>query len=192
MDAGFDVSATVSCVLLDGSGEAGVAELIAIASTLLTAVDVDTGSYELNLSNFLGTAMPLRRNASMINEQAELRKSGYEVVAPELTLSETLRVLEVARGMQQGRAQAEVALARTEIRAVMRKRLLEAAAITGDRMSEADVDAAIEQYFSTQHAYQDPPSSFGVFLAHAYIRRMSLAMMVGVVLVIVLMWRLMF
>jgi len=128
----------------------------------------------------------------MINEQAGLRKSGYETVAPELKLSETLRVLEVARGMQQERAQAEVALARTEVRAAMRKRLLEAAAVTGDRMTEADVDAAIEQYFSTQHAYQDPPSSFQMFLAHAYVRRMSLAMMVGVVLVILLMWQLMF
>jgi len=128
----------------------------------------------------------------MSPQQDALRRAANETVAPELTLSETLRVLEVARGMQQERAQAEVALARTEIRAVMRKRLLDAAAITGDRMSEADVDAAIEQYFSTQHAYQDPPSSFSVFLAHVYVRRSSLAMMLGAVLVFVLTWRLLF
>jgi len=59
VDAGTEASATVSCVVLDGSGEAGVAELITIAFTLLAAVDVGTGSFEVNLSNFPRTAMPL-------------------------------------------------------------------------------------------------------------------------------------
>ena len=92
---------------------------------------------------------------------------------------ETLRVLEVARGLRQEREVAEVALARDEIRTLMRKRLMEAAAITGDKITESDVDAAIEQYFATQHTYQDPPMSFSVLLANLWVRRFSLALIGG-------------
>ncbi|MFO1003698.1 MAG: DUF6384 family protein [Planctomycetaceae bacterium] len=99
--------------------------------------------------------------------------------ARDLTLVETLRVLEVARGLRQEREVAEVALARDEIRSLMRKRLLDAAVITGDKISESDVDAAIEQYFATQHTYQDPPMSFSVLLAHLWVRRSSLLLIIG-------------
>lgn len=119
-------------------------------------------------------------------------KSGLDTLTPELTLVETLRVLEVARGMRRERAEAEVALARGEIRELMRKRLLDAAAITGDRITEADVDAAIDQYFSTQYSYKDPPLSFTVFLAHLYIRRMQIAMIVGITSVIYIAWKFFF
>ena len=95
---------------------------------------------------------------------------------------ETLRVLEVARGLRQEREVAEVALARDEIRSLMRKRLMDAAVITGDKITESDVDAAIEQYFATQHTYQDPPMSFSVLLAHLWVRRFSLLFMVGLIL----------
>ena len=102
--------------------------------------------------------------------------------ARDLTLVETLRVLEVARGLRQEREVAEVALARDEIRSLMRKRLMDAAIITGDKITESDVDAAIEQYFATQHTYQDPPMSFSVLLAHLWVRRFSLLFMVGLIL----------
>lgn len=93
----------------------------------------------------------------------------------ELTLSETLRVLEVARGLRNERQEAAVALARAEVRQMMRQRLLDAAAITGDPITEADIDAAIDQYFATQHLYADPPFSFSVFLAHVWVRRFRVA-----------------
>ena len=95
---------------------------------------------------------------------------------------ETLRVLEVARGLRQEREMAEVALARDEVRTLMRKRLMDAAVITGDKITESDVDAAIEQYFATQHTYQDPPMSFGVLLAHVWIRRYSLSIIISLIL----------
>lgn len=115
--------------------------------------------------------------------------TGYGSVAPELTLSETLRVLEVARGMRQERAVAEVALARNEIRDIIRKRLMEAAAITGDSLTEADVDAAIDQYFSTQHAYSDPPLSVPVFFANLYVRRIKIVMISGSLLLVYVLWK---
>jgi hypothetical protein len=102
--------------------------------------------------------------------------------ATDLTLVETLRVLEVARGLRQEREVAEVALVRDEVRTLMRKRLMDAAVITGDKITESDVDAAIEQYFATQHTYQDPPMSFSVVLAHLWIRRFSIIPILGLIL----------
>ena len=100
----------------------------------------------------------------------------------DLSLVETLRVLEVARGLRQEREVAEVALARDEIRTLMRKRLMDAAVITGDKITEADVDAAIERYFATQHTYQDPPMSFSVFMAHLWVRRFSLSIIISLMI----------
>jgi len=104
--------------------------------------------------------------------------------ARDLTLVETLRVLEVARGLRQEREVAEVALVRDEVRTLMRKRLMEAAAITGDRITEADVDAAIEQYFATQHIYADPPFSLSVALAHVWVRRFSIVAIMSLILIV--------
>lgn len=103
--------------------------------------------------------------------------------ARDLTLVETLRVLEVARGLRQEREVAEVALARDEIRTLMRKRLMEAAVITGDKITESDIDVAIEQYFATLHTYQDPPMSFSVLLAHLWVRRFSLLIGIGLIFI---------
>ena len=97
--------------------------------------------------------------------------SDPQIAPPELSLNETLRVLEVARQIRQSRSEAQVALARTEIREMMRKRLLEAAAVTGDQVTEADIDSAIQQYFHRLYAYEDPPLNVSVFLAHLYVRR---------------------
>ncbi|MFN8710703.1 MAG: hypothetical protein ACK526_22490 [Planctomyces sp.] len=103
--------------------------------------------------------------------EASTNQDTRQKISQELTLSETLRVLEVARGFRNERQEAAVALARAEVRQMMRQRLLDAAAITGDPITEADIDAAIDQYFATQHLYSDPPFSFSVLLAHVWIRR---------------------
>ncbi len=103
--------------------------------------------------------------------EASTNQDMRQQISQELTLSETLRVLEVARGFRNERQEAAVALARAEVRQMMRQRLLDAAAITGDPITEADIDAAIDQYFATQHLYADPPFSISVFLAHVWIRR---------------------
>jgi hypothetical protein len=116
------------------------------------------------------------------SNSAIVSSASVSSVAKDLTLVETLRVLEVARGLRREREVAEVALARDEIRTLMRKRLMEAAVVTGDKITEADVDAAIEQYFATQHTYSDPPFSFPVLLAHLWVSRFSILVFAGLVL----------
>lgn len=107
--------------------------------------------------------------------------TGSDVPVTELTLVETLRVLEVAREMQKERSVAEQALASNDLRAALKMRLLEAAVVTGDKVTEPDVDAAIDQYFARLHTYEDPPMSFAVFLAHLYVRRFQILVIAGIV-----------
>ena len=111
---------------------------------------------------------------------------------PEMTLIETLRVLEVARGMQRDRSVAEQALARNELREGLKKRLLDAAAVTGDRVTEADIEAAIEQYFAQLYVYHDPPLSFRVLLAHAWVRRFRITLIAGLFFAGILVWQFLF
>lgn len=111
-----------------------------------------------------------------------------DALAPEMTLTDTLRVLELARGMKSERADAEAALVRDEVTEQIRQRLRDAARITGDTITEADIDSAIDQYFATQHAYRDPPFSFPVFLAHLYIRRAAIGIIIGLALAVGLAW----
>jgi hypothetical protein len=46
------------------------------------------------------------------------------------------------------------------------------------------VDAAIEQDFATQHTYQDPPLSFSVLMAHLWVRRFSVSIIISLILVV--------
>ncbi|GEM_PF-1416089 len=115
--------------------------------------------------------------------------TGADAPVTELTLVETLRVLEVAREMQKERSVAEQALARNQLREVLKIRLLNAAVVTGDKVTEADVDAAIAQYFARLHTYEDPPMSFAVFLAHLYVRRIQIAVTAGIVVACYALWR---
>ena len=125
-------------------------------------------------------------NMNQAQATAPERVDSTRIEAPDLSLSETLRVLEVAREFRQKRSEAEVAIARSEIRELMRRRLIEAAKVTGDQVSEADIDVAIEQYFHRMYAYQDPPMSFSVVLAHLYVQRTKIVMVVGAVATLVL------
>lgn len=118
-------------------------------------------------------------------QENQSEKDQQPVAPPELTLEETLRVLEMARGMSRKRSDAQVALARDDIKEMLRKRLMEAAAVTGDKVRETDVDAAIENYFQRLHAYEDPPFSMKVLFANLYVRRRQIALFCSAVAALV-------
>ncbi|QDV67385.1 hypothetical protein Poly24_10800 [Rosistilla carotiformis] len=95
--------------------------------------------------------------------------------AAALSLPEMLRVLEVARQMREDRQTAEVALRRDEVRTEIRRKLIESAKVTGEQVSDAEVDAAIEQYFDTMHVLKEPKFGLESMLAHAYVLRRRVA-----------------
>lgn len=92
-----------------------------------------------------------------------------------LSLHEMTRIMDVAATLRKERALVERQLNIHEIKAELRQRLLEAAKISGDPVTEAEVDAAVEQYYDRLHEFRDPPASFAKFLAHCWVLRKYLA-----------------
>jgi hypothetical protein len=92
----------------------------------------------------------------------------------DLTLQEMLRVMDVAREFRKDRETAEKALARDDFRAELRKKLMRTAELSGDRVTEAEVEAAIQTYLADRNRYADPPMSPSLFVAHLWVRRRGL------------------
>lgn len=103
--------------------------------------------------------------------RAQARQSQAELPGQELTLQETLRVMDVARELRNQRQLAEEMFRRDDIRKSLRDKLVRTARLSGDDVTEAEIDAAIEQYMDTLHVYQDPPAGLKRFLAHCWVWR---------------------
>lgn len=88
-----------------------------------------------------------------------------------LTLEETLRVMDVAREMRERRETAEEMFRRDDLRTQLREKLLRAARLSGDTVTEAEIDAAIGQYMETLHTYRDPQPGMNRFIAHCWVWR---------------------
>lgn len=109
------------------------------------------------------------------------------------SLTEMLSMLDVATTLRRAREQAEAQLDHEQTVAELRRRLLATAEATGERVTEAEVDAAIERYFSTRFEFAEPPRSFKKFLAWVWVRRV-LVITMGLLLAatLVLAWWLFF
>jgi hypothetical protein len=101
--------------------------------------------------------------------QAESRS--VRLPGEDLSLNEMLRVMDVAREMRRNRDVAEEMFRRDEVRAELRAKLMRSAEIAGDRVTAAEVDAAIDQYLTNLHTFSDPPPSFTRMLAHTWVWR---------------------
>ncbi len=101
---------------------------------------------------------------------------------PQISLDEMLRVMDVATELRKQRETVEKEFAVDETRQMLRERLLAATSITGERVSEVEVDTAISQYFDTLYTFREPPRSLNVTLAHLYVRRGQLSVTLVLVL----------
>lgn len=88
-----------------------------------------------------------------------------------LSLQETLRVMDVAREMRDQRETAEEMFRRDDLRAQLRDKLVRTAHMSGDNVTEAEIELAIEQFFDSVHSYQDPQPGMNSFLAHCWVWR---------------------
>lgn len=93
--------------------------------------------------------------------------------------------MDVASTIRRERDRAEAVLDADATRALIRKKLKETAATTGEPVTEAEIDAAIDVYFGSLHAYSDPPRGWRSALAHLYVRRVRITVVVGLVLAFV-------
>ncbi len=99
----------------------------------------------------------------------------------DLTIEETLRVMDVAREIRDQRQTAEEMFQRDGVRQQLREKLIRQAEMLGEKVGEAEIDAAIDQYLSTLHTYQDPPAGLQSLLAHCWVWRTRILMGLGAV-----------
>ncbi|MFT7641387.1 MAG: hypothetical protein ACI9G1_003135 [Pirellulaceae bacterium] len=91
-------------------------------------------------------------------------------VDEQLSLTDVMRIMDVATTLRREREVAQKELDLPQAKANLRERLLETARLTGENVTEAEVDAAIALYFDNVHSYSDPAWGLQVMLAHLYIR----------------------
>jgi hypothetical protein len=106
----------------------------------------------------------------------------------DLPLAEMLRIMDVARTLRQEREIAEEQFNREEARQLLRQRLKASTEITGSQVTDAEIEAAIEAYFNNLHTYHDPPWGVEVFLAHVYVRRVQVLIVLIIVAVLAAGW----
>lgn len=122
-----------------------------------------------------------RREVPMAQQQQQaqpappLGASATTVEGEQLSLAEMSRIMDVATTLRKERALVEHQLNIDEVKAELRRRLLEAAEITGDSITAAEVDAAVDQYYDRLHTFEEPPLSVASLLAHLYVRRAAIA-----------------
>ena len=102
---------------------------------------------------------------------AARHRRASRIPGQELTLNETLRVMDVAREMRDQRETAEEMFVRDDLRAKLRDKLVRTARLSGESVTEAEIDAAITQYFESLHQYNEPAGGIKRFLAHCWIWR---------------------
>ena len=122
------------------------------------------------------TATQASQTATQRTESRSMRLPGEN-----LSLNEMLRVMDVAREMSRNRGVAEEMFRRDDVRAELREKLMRSAQLAGDRVTEAEIDAAIEQYFATLNTYSDPKPSFTRVAAYAWVWRKRIAACVAAV-----------
>jgi len=123
------------------------------------------------------------KQPSSTSQTAAQRTESRSVRLPgeNLSLNEMLRVMDVAREMSRNRGVAVEMFRRDEVRVELREKLMRSAQLAGDRVTAAEVDAAIEQYFATLNSYSDPKPSFTRVAAHAWVWRKRIAACVAAV-----------
>ena len=108
----------------------------------------------------------MSRSQSQLQSARDIRLPGED-----LTIEETLRVMDVAREIRDQRQTAEEMFGRHGVRQQLREKLIRQAALLGENVSETEIDAAIDQYLSRLHVYEDPPAGWKSLLAHCWVWR---------------------
>ena len=108
-----------------------------------------------------------------------------------LDLHEMMRIMDVASTLRKERETVLRELNLEQTKQHLRERLQAAAEVTGDQVTPAEIEAAIDQYYANLHAFVEPRRSLRTVLAHLYIRRRAIAaVFIPLVLMGVLVWAL--
>jgi len=91
-----------------------------------------------------------------------------------MSVAEMLRIMDVATAIRQDRELVDEQLNLDALKERLRDRMIAAAKVTGEDVTPEEVDAAIAKYYSSLHAFHEPPLSPSLALAHLWVRRESI------------------
>ncbi|MEM9410327.1 MAG: DUF6384 family protein [Planctomycetota bacterium] len=107
----------------------------------------------------------------------------------EMGIEEMLRIMDVATALRREQELVEREFNIDQIRNSLKKKLTDTAALTGEELSEEQIEAAVNWYYDNLHEYQEPPKSLMWYVAHLYVRRQRiLQITIPVFLVLFAIW----
>jgi hypothetical protein len=105
------------------------------------------------------------------NSQEEVKK---------VDVARILRVMDIASILRKQREEAGKQLNIDEEKAELRKRIFNTAEATGEKLTEAEINAAIENDFSKLYSFQEPKRNFECRLAEMYTERRRIGRQYGI------------
>jgi len=110
-------------------------------------------------------------SASAPTSTSETTSEAATAPPQQLSLEQTLRIMDVATTLRKEQAVVQQQLNIEETKAMLRERLLDAAKVTGERLTKEQVNIAIEHYYDKLHVFEQPQWSVGLVMAHLYVLR---------------------
>jgi len=123
------------------------------------------------------------KNATLI--KTSMGKNLQLIPTPQTDINSVLRIMDVASAARKQREQVSSQLNIEDSKADLRKRILEAAKVTGEGLRDDDIDKAIEAYLSGLYQFTEPQRGLATSLAHAYIDRVRIGKVYGIPTVII-------
>ncbi len=90
-----------------------------------------------------------------------------------------MRMMDVASLLRRQRENAEQQLDIGQTKAEIRKKLVATAEITGEKLTEAEIETAINSYFSGLYAFREPKKNVVYRMAQLYVDRARIALVYG-------------
>jgi hypothetical protein len=97
----------------------------------------------------------------------------------ELNLDEFLRMVDVATTVRNKQEEVSQQLDIREVREDLKKRLLKTAEVTGEQLTDFQIETAVSNYFQGLYSFQEPERDFGTKFAEIYVERKRLARKFG-------------
>jgi hypothetical protein len=103
----------------------------------------------------------------------------------EPSLGEMLRIMDVCTALRRESEFVDQQFDSDKARAILREKLLHSAEVTGEQLSEEQVDIAIQWYYHNLHTFHEPPPTLSLTLARAYVHRNYWLSLAGAVFITV-------
>lgn len=102
-----------------------------------------------------------------------------DVKLEEMGLAEMMRVMDVATTLRQEQELVEREFNLEQTKEMLRDKLKRTAKMTGESLTDEQLEAAVSWYYDNMHEYQEPEKGFKWYLAHMYIRRVPILAFLG-------------